>query len=632
MAKPWEKYQKQGSGPKGPWDKYAKSQGGTEVKKPAEWSDLPSNILPSMKNAALGVAHVTTHLGDTAKMVDAAATGGLQNLMAATGLQKLDDAITPDWFRVLSPHAAATAQDVQIADAVGGMLKDRYGGLENLKNTVITDPFGSLMDISALATAGGTLATKLPMAGNVAKTLKTVGEFTNPVNAIVKPITRYTPLGNAAIDGQTRASTALLRNALPKDLSKFKGMGDEAMLLDASPSTVGLAQGVALSPGSAKDALVEALLKRDKGRSARLLADKDKTLGPARDPEAFKKLIGKEAGADASPHYKAAKQNPPDLRGDVDLENMLAQELTDPAKGMSLGQRARNLKHFNDIEDALKADTPQETVKRLHSIRRDLDLAIYDNMNLPAQERAVAKNVRDVIDKVLKERVPGFKEGDKIYSDGQKAIEGVDYGYNSLDGGKGAAFPETFNEELKRLPREFVAEGQNARIANAMGTQANDLAAIRKMIGGDFDFNRAKLGSTFGDSKVQNLVNSVDREGAFAQNFADVARNSQAAQRQTALEQIKSSEPFKISDSASFTGLGGKAIAKTAHMIIGKVAGKVSANTTDALAAALQAKGANAQKIIDALMESKKVPANDKAILAALIGGRNGEAARASQR
>jgi hypothetical protein len=426
------------------------------------------------------------------------------------------------------------------------------------------------------------------------------------------------------VAGQTKISSALLKNALPNDMSKFRAMGPDAMLLDASPSTVGLAQGATMAPGAAKDALVEALLNRDKGRSGRLLADKDSMLGPARDPIAFKKQIQKEVRVDAKPYYDQATRNPPDLRYDPALENTLAQELTNPAKGMSTAARAKNMEWMTKIEDALTADTPQGAVSRLHSLRKELDSHIEFNPMASSAEkadRAVAENVRKVIDKVLKERVPGFKEGDKIYSEGQRAIEGVDYGYDSLDGGKSAAFPQTFNEELKRLPTEFVAEGQNSRIANAMGTQANDLSALRKMLGGDGDFNRAKLNSTFGANKVDGLLKSVDREGTFAQNFADVSRNSQTAQRQAAQRQIETSVPFQISDSASFTGIIGKTGAKLLNALLSKGAGAISAKTSEALAKALKAKGANAEKLFSDL---KKTGPQKTAAAVALISALNG--------
>lgn len=426
------------------------------------------------------------------------------------------------------------------------------------------------------------------------------------------------------IAGQTRTSTALLRNAVPQDASKLASLGDDAMLLDASPQMTGLAQGVSMAPTANKDAIVEALLNREKGRSTRLVRDSEQTLGPARDPEMFKAQIAKESGIDAKPYYNMAKTNPPDLRNDPALASQLAAELTNPAKGMSMGQRGRNMKVFEEIDDALMADTPQETVKRLHSLRQDLDNAINDTMNVPSQERAVAVNARKVIDKVLKERVPGFKEGDKIYAEGQNAIEAVDYGYNSLEGGKGAIFPDTFKGELKTKPREFVAEGMRARIANALGTSANDLAALKKMMGGDYDFNREKLVEIFGAEKVDKVLRSIDREGTFSQSYADIARNSQTAQRMAG-QKLVDSATTELPDWRSISGLGlllhgGR---KGLNAVLGRAAAKHSNAANEALVKALTTPGRDAVALINQLRAN--APQGGKAlqaIIAALNASR----------
>lgn len=425
------------------------------------------------------------------------------------------------------------------------------------------------------------------------------------------------------IAGQTRTSAALLRGAIPQDTSALGKLGPEAMLLDASPQMTGLAQGVTMAPSRNKDAIAEALLAREKGRSSRLVQDAENTLGKASDPEMLKRRIVDEASADADPYYKQAKRNPPDLRGDEALKSQLAQELTDPAKGMSMGQRGRNKTVFDEIDDALMADSPQETVSRLHSLRQDLDRAINDTMTTSGQQKAVAENARRVVDKILKERVPGFREGDQIYSEGKRAAEAVDYGYNSLEGGKGAVFPETFSASLKTHPKEFVAEGQKSRIASAMGTNSNDLAALKKMVGGDYDFNRAKLAEVFGQDKVDQLVQAIDREGTFSQNYADIARNSQTAQRTAGKQLVDGMTAPQFTGGESVMGLLLKGGAKGVNSVLAKGASKYAGGANEALARALMAKGQDAVDLIERLRAT--APKGGKglqAIIAALNGSR----------
>ena len=557
-----------------------------------------------------GIYNMVRHPLETAKNLEALQQGSARNANSY-----LSDA---GLFWKLPEPTEKEKKNAELASHVGKQIYNNFNTPTRAWNTIATHPLDTLMTV---APGIGQLG-KAAEAAGMAKTASVLGKTSavmDPVNAITKPIEKAMEFGASAIPGQTRGSTALLRNAVPKDTTGFSALGPDAMLLDASPSTVGLAQGAVSAPGPAKDALVEALLAREKGRSSRLLNDAETTLGKASDPEILKKRIAAEANADADPFYKQAKRNPPDLRNDESLKSQLAQELTDPAKGMSMGQRGRNKTIFDEIDDALMADSPQETVSRLHSLRQDLDAAIYDTMNVPSQQRAIAEKARRVVDKVLKERVPGFTEGDQIYSEGQKAIEAVDHGYNSLEGGKGTMFPETFRETLKTHPKEFVAEGQKSRIANAMGTNSNDLSALKKMLGGDGDFNRAKLEAIFGPDKVDDLLRSIDREGTFSQNFADVSRNSQTAQRQAALRQIENTTPLQVSDSASFTGLAGKGIARIVNALLAKAGGKLSSRTAEALATALKASGQDAEAIIKALQQNPAKKINSGVVRGVLL-------------
>ena len=70
------------------------------------------------------------------------------------------------------------------AKAVGKFFKDRYGSLENIKQTFATDPVGMLSDISIILTGGATLTAKAPQvssvlskASKIASPIETAGGF-----------------------------------------------------------------------------------------------------------------------------------------------------------------------------------------------------------------------------------------------------------------------------------------------------------------------------------------------------------------------------------------------------------------------------------------------------------------------
>ena len=111
--------------------------------------------------------------------------------------QLLNDIITP----ILSP--VQTAKDLtalassvvslikpgeqgneQLAKEVGKFFAERYGGLENIKQTFATDPMGMLSDVSIILTGGATLAPKasatanvLSKASKIASPIETAGGF-----------------------------------------------------------------------------------------------------------------------------------------------------------------------------------------------------------------------------------------------------------------------------------------------------------------------------------------------------------------------------------------------------------------------------------------------------------------------
>ena len=90
------------------------------------------------------------------------------------------------------------------ADAVGQFFKQRYGGWQNIQDTIRNDPVGTLADLSTVLTLGGTAAERVPgLVGDVGTAVRTAGDVTNPLNAITKPVT-------AAAQGTAKLGTHIL--------------------------------------------------------------------------------------------------------------------------------------------------------------------------------------------------------------------------------------------------------------------------------------------------------------------------------------------------------------------------------------------------------------------------------------
>lgn len=533
----------------------AEAQGGPPSR---EWSDVPGEALQNAPASAWNAA--TTFAGAVPGMVMDATPLGLMRKMSGY---------------VQDPEKASNE-----ATGIFNFYKNRYGSEEALKNTIATDPVGFAGDASVVLSGPFAMAGRGPLASRAA----------------------------ASIPGQTRLSQALLRKAAPKTSDELAALGPDAMLLDASPSMTGLAQGASIAPGASKDAIVNALLDRQNKRVPRLDRDRKAAFGPARDPELLKKQIDEEAMQQAGPIYSAAKENAPELYGQLD--DLLAQQLTHPSAGMSLEGRGVMSKIMTEIDDALAAGDPSLTAERLHSIRQNLDAKIvYDNQDLRALSSAdkaaqsQLKQARAAVDDILKNRL-GFGDADEIVSKAKRAQSDIDYGQSALEGGKYAHTPERFRLELNKRDPKMVGEGMKADIRNAVGTQANDLSALRKKLGGDNDFNRDKLIKVFGREPVEKLVKAIDRETLFSQNYADVARNSQTAMRTAAERDINKSEASTFTGSETATGLTIKGTAKLVNSIVGKIATRASQPTRDALTNSLIKKGPDAVKLLDELIKA----------------------------
>jgi hypothetical protein len=188
---------------------YAHSQFGQETKRP-EWSDLPSNIPKSAGKLVSGIAQTFAHPVDTLTGLQKAVSGGYQNL--------------PSWLQPVSPETimntadslnlpAMRPEDKNVSSALGQHYKDRYGGLENIRNTLITDPVGSLADASVVAGGAG-LGLKAAGAGEAARVANTVSSAIDPIANTIRAAASARPLYKYATGATTSRGANSVEQAL----------------------------------------------------------------------------------------------------------------------------------------------------------------------------------------------------------------------------------------------------------------------------------------------------------------------------------------------------------------------------------------------------------------------------------
>ena len=76
----------------------------------------------------------------------------------------------------------------EMANRVGKFYTNRYGGVENAKNTFATDPAGFLADAATILTGGGAAVRQIPGAAKVGKAVERAGAAIDPLNVAAKAV------------------------------------------------------------------------------------------------------------------------------------------------------------------------------------------------------------------------------------------------------------------------------------------------------------------------------------------------------------------------------------------------------------------------------------------------------------
>ena len=183
------------------------------------FSDVPgealANVGTSAANFYKGLITAITNPVQTVSGVLDVGAGALQNLLPKDLVDLVNQIDN-------KPEAAKRAVDA--ANAAGGMLKDRYGSVEALKNTLATDPVGAAADLSTLFTGGASATARI--APTASKVMGTVGKYTNPLLPVTTAANYGLALGAKgagnvvdAIKGERAANRAgdIVRNALTEE-------------------------------------------------------------------------------------------------------------------------------------------------------------------------------------------------------------------------------------------------------------------------------------------------------------------------------------------------------------------------------------------------------------------------------
>ena len=161
-----------------------------------DWADVPlealTNVPASAGKLVGGIYDAVTNLPQTLKGAGDIAAGGVR-----AGLR----AILPG---MEAKGNADTQRQDEMASAAWEALKARYGGEEQIKKTLATDPVGAMADLSTIFSGGATVAPKLA----------TAAKWTDPIALAAKGVQK---------------GAGLAGNATREILGKTTGVGAEAL-------------------------------------------------------------------------------------------------------------------------------------------------------------------------------------------------------------------------------------------------------------------------------------------------------------------------------------------------------------------------------------------------------------------
>lgn len=467
----------------------------------------------------------------------------------------------------------------------------RSGG--DLRSTAIGGGLGTVIGAASPAISAG--------AGKVAAAMADrLGGFSKPtgvLSALPKPAANYAleTLGDPARQA-----------ALRTDLER---LGPQGMLADVSPEWMGVARGAASQPGM-RDEIAVPLLNRDAAKNARLRTDMDRAIGAPPVPSQVE--AGIAAGQrDIGPQYGEVFR---DARA-VNTEPLAHAIEADVINIRGPAQRAaQQVRGMLDIHGAPGNLDPNPAT--LFQTRQAIDGMLAGETN-PQVIRTLS-GYRQRVDDMLGQSVPGIKDVDAQFAELARQRDALGRGGQVLESGKTAPRPQELAQEVQQgaLPQGRMVgpsaaplrmrQGARAELDRVVGTNANDPAALQRLVKSDGDWNRDRLRTLFGPG-ADDVLNSIDRETTFYRTNNRVTSGSDTAMASRFGDFLdQASTPSKIPTDSTITGLILRTAQKTGQKVVGSNAEEKAARFAKDLGRLAVAQGPARDQIVQSLMDTAR--------------------------
>lgn len=448
------------------------------------------------------------------------------------------------------------------------------------------------------AAIGGVLGAAVPAALSLGKTgFDRVRDALSPGDAL------------SAVPRKARAffEQQFSPDAMGKLRTDLENIGPNGVLADVSPEMLGIAQGAASKPGS-RGAIVDALTARDAGKNVRLSQSLDDTLGPVVEPSSVQAGI-KEGMDDVGSRYgDVMRQNASrvETKPIADQLDTLAIDLRGPAqKAVREVRQMLNIPGVNELDPSPNA---------LFQTRQAIDGLMANEAN--PKVIAQLTMARQSIDDELARAVPGIKQVDGQFQELARQRGALDEGTRLLRQGPEAVRPADLASRISGAAEPAgtavgpsgemlrLSQGARAEIDRIVGSNANDVAAMRNAMKGEGDWNRDKLRMIFGDEKASRILKVLDNESQMEATKRLVVDGSQTGVKQGFREFIDDAgKGINVPAEASGVGLALRGGKKIFEKVTGSNNEAQAARFADDLGRLSISGGKEAQAIIDALVK-----------------------------
>jgi hypothetical protein len=472
--------------------------------------ETAGNIIPSGAAMIGGMYEAITNPVQTAKGLGLAAYGGARNLAEATLPEGAFDVIKS----VENPEVAKQAVDV--ANAIGGIYKQRYGSVNQILDTIRTDPVGAAADLSMIFSGGAAVTAKVPVVSNA---LRTAARVADPIaEAAGRTIGGAARLGAAGINRlATSAETRFIANELAA------GRGQElAQAARQAPRYPGVTPTFAEATTEVPVPRVqafgrEAAEKQDVAAETARRAKQELMLFDLKTiSKTPKERADMETARDAAAkadYGKAFSQTvtedktlralfaTPSMKAAVNEAAKIAAERKTP---FSIGKtRPQQVRAVGGRMVVAPATTAQYSVENLHLVKQAMDdiLKNPDNYGIGATEANAIRDTRKNFLSWLETKVPEYKSARENYAKASKEIARADWGDYAVQ-----KLTSSMTEDAPLRARNFA----NA-VRESLGPNAP--ATLKRAIGGGSRYDELSQLLTADEMKiVDDVVAQLGRE------------------------------------------------------------------------------------------------------------------------